>query len=50
MRTSTIEEINNEYMENFEKLEEKYNKFYNKSVDKIKLFLYILMKITRYIV
>ena len=38
MTTSIIEEINNEYMENFEKLEEKYNKFCNKSVDKIKLF------------
>ena len=34
----TIGELDDTYMKNFEILETKYNKFYNQSVNKIKLF------------
>ena len=38
MESTIEEEMESEYIKNFEQLEEKYNKFYNKEVTNIKLF------------
>ena len=46
----TIGELDDTYMKNFEILETKYNKFYNQSVNKIKLFFIYINEEMKYIV